>query len=372
MEELVQRCVSLIKRGYRKERITEEIPAEYDAEEIYEIAKCRIKIKEKFSKKNLYFDEIALRYSTPEIIGRYRADKIRNLRIFDVSCGCGMQAIFFAMTNEFVLGADIEERRIRYARKNAMAYGVDNVEFIVLDALSDEALRISKDFDIIYSDPARAESERERRLDNLMPPPLRIIERYGDRYYIFDLPPQIRRDRIPTNWNLEYISLNGKINRLTAYINESSDGLRTATTLPAKVSISGYGDEDYSVDSSIGDFLYEVDESVYYSSLLGELQKRVGDFWYISIGRRRTLASSYKEIDNPFLRKFIVVGIAETMDGAVKILRKNFFGKVTLRISIEPKDYWSVRKEIERKLSGKRKGYLFYGADKYIVCEEVS
>ncbi|HII55285.1 TPA: methyltransferase type 11, partial [Candidatus Aciduliprofundum boonei] len=51
MEREIEKAIALIRRGYPKERIIKKISKNLDAEEVYEVAKCRIKIKDKFSKK---------------------------------------------------------------------------------------------------------------------------------------------------------------------------------------------------------------------------------------------------------------------------------------------------------------------------------
>lgn len=374
IEKVIEECIELIKKGYKKKFVLSKIPSEYDREELLELAICRIKIGNKFSRKNLFFDRYGLRYSTPEVVGMYRASKITNMRVADVSCGCGMQAIFLGMTNESVLGIDINPKRIEYAIMNAIAYGVKNVEFRVMNALSYEAVNIAKKYDLIFSDPSRKAEEKERSLETLMPPPLKVIEKHGNKNYMFDLPPQISKSKIPNNWNLEYISINHKINRLSAYVSEDSDGRIAATTLPTKASLesSRFEDIDFSVENIIGTFLYEVDESIYYAGLLGKLLDHVKDIWYISTGKRRTLASSEKLIENPFLRPYRVIGFTTSLRELVNILNERNVGKVTLRISISPSKYWLFRNSIEKKLKGSKKIHLFRVGELYVACEHIT
>lgn len=373
-EKVIEMCVKMIREGYKRDKIFSRIPSKYDKYEVYEIARCRINIKSKFSRKNLFFDSEGLRYSTPEIVGLYRANKIRNLRIADVSCGCGMQAIFFSLTNEKVLGIDLNPKRIKYAQLNAFIYGVENIEFKVMDALSRECVEITKEYDLIFSDPSREASEKERKLESLSPSPLKIIEKYGERRYLFDLPPQIRRDKIPKKWNLEYLSLNLKINRLSAIVDESCEGLVSAVALPSGAKIEGNRNDDSEIvleKNILAEFIYEVDECIYYSGLLSKLLDMLNECWYISIGKRRTLMSSERLIENAFLRPYRLVGYASSIHNIVEILRKHEFGRVTPRIPIDPSQYWNFRNSIERKLEGTKKAYIFRVGDKYLICETI-
>ncbi len=366
-EKAVEYAVRLIKRGYRKKNVIEKLWNHgFDSEEIYEIARCRLRIRDKFSKKKLYFDTYGLRYSTPEIIGLYRARRIKGYTIADVSCGVGMQAIFLARTNREVLCVDIDGRRIEYAKRNARAYGVNNMRFLVGDCFSQEVQSIAKDYDIIYSDPARKEEEKERKLENLMPPPLKIIEKYGERNYVFDLPPQISQCKIPEGWEKEYISLNGRIRRLTAYIGELYQHDRRAIALPSGAEIHSDERLEFTKKIEFSDYIYIVDESIYYAQLLGSLERRY-PIWYLQVGKRRTLASSSNLLKSGFLKPFKVVFFSDDIHEIIKFLRLENYGKVTLRLSVDPDKYWELRTEIERNLNGNDRASLFKIGESYVV-----
>ncbi len=373
-EKKVEICEEMIRKGYSKDRIFEKIENDFDKEEIYEIARCRIDMREKFSIHKLYFDKYGLRYSTPEIIAKYRSGRIRNYSIADVSCGTGIQAIFFSFTNHRVMGTDIDRRRIEYAKRNAIAYGAENIEFIVGDCLSPDIIKIAEKYDIIFSDPARKEGEKERKLETLSPSPLKIIEKYGDKNYIFDLPPQISMSKIPEDWEKEYISVDGKIKRLTTYSGELRKYDRRALSLPSGTEIFSKEPDKgklFTISPELSNYIYIVDESIYYASLLGELEKKYG-LWYLSAGKRRTLATSENIIKTPFLKAFKVVVYSNSIEDIIKEFRKEGFGKATLRMDIEPKDYWKIRKKIEEKLKGERRGSLFKVGNLFIGAENVT
>jgi len=372
LEIAVRECEALIRRGYRREIILKKIRKYgYDGKEIFEIARCRIKAREKFSIHNLYFDEYGLRYSTPELIGQYRAERIRGYTIADISCGVGMQAIFFSFTNPSVLGVDIDERRIQYARLNARAYNAKNIEFIVGDCFSPDIMEKAKKYDIIFSDPARKESEKERKLETLIPSPLKILEKYGEREYIFDLPPQISREKLPQDWEKEYISLNRRIKRLTAYTGNLRIWDRCAVSLPSKDRVCGYEDDDFTLENELSNYVYLVDESIYYASLLGVLERRTG-IKYLQTGKRRTLATSSSLVESGFLKPYRVIYEDKNLDSIISCLRKHDVGKVTLVMAVEPGKYWKIRRAIEEKLKGKRKMVLFKINDIFVAGENVT
>ena len=373
-EKDARMCEKLMRQGYHLKDIRNRLKVDDEyLNELIEIAKCRIRAKNKFTIHNLYFDNYGLRYSTPELIGRYRAERIKGFRIADLSCGVGLQAIFYSFTNKEVLGIDISERRIEYAKKNAAAYRAKNVRFMVGDCFSDKIVSLAKDYDILFSDPARAESEQERDLSTLMPSPLLIIKRYEkDRNYIFDLPPQIQLNKIPSNWEKEFISINGKITRFTTYTGEVKKHARVAVSLPSKEVIWSddvvVNDKIEIKSSLLSDYIYIVDESVYYAHLLAKLQEMY-NIEYLQIGKRRTLATG-PESRSPFLRAFLVVCAESNLDKVIQCLKSESFGKVTLRFSVSPEQYWKIRESIERELKGHKKGSLFRIDGMWVGAEE--
>ncbi len=362
VEKYIQKCEAMIRRGESKEKIKKKIGLK-NIDEIYEIARCRIKAKGKFSVKELYFDEYGLRYSTPEIIGRYRANRIKNMKIADISCGVGLQAIFYSFTNVEVLGVDINGRRIKYARENAKRYGAKNIKFIAGNCFSDEIFKIVRNYDVLFSDPARDETEEERKLSTLHPSPLKIMEKYGERDYVFDLPPQLSLNKIPKEWEKEFISLNGKILRFTTYVGDLKRHDRIAVALPSGVEF--WSDlplneckENIEIKSGLlSDYIYLVDESLYYAQLLGEFGEKY-EIKYLQVGKRRTLATG-NHVKNDFLKAFRVICHGTSLENVIECMRKEEIGKTTLRFSLPPHEYWKMRKKIEERLKGDKKGSIF-------------
>lgn len=194
VEKYIRLAVELIKKGWEERKIRIKLPDD-NADEIIEIAKARIRAKDKFSKDNLWMDLEGLRYATHEIVAEYRAKRVKPKSIADVSCGIGIQLIFFAKHAEEACAVDIDEKKLFYAMKNAEVYGVkEKIKFILGDSLSKEVVD-QIDADIIFSDPARPPEMPERNLEDLLPSPLAIynIYRHKTDSFIFDLPPQIRR-----------------------------------------------------------------------------------------------------------------------------------------------------------------------------------
>ncbi|MCD6143830.1 methyltransferase [Thermococcus sp.] len=375
MEEYIEQTVELIKRGFDERKIRAKLPRE-QADEIIEIARARIKAKNKFSRSDLWMDLEGLRYATHEIVADYRAKRVNPESIADVSCGIGIQLIFFAKYADRAYAIDIDEKKLFYAMKNAEKYRVkDKITFIHGDSLSKNVVdRI--DADIIFSDPARPPEMPERRLEDLLPSPLQIYEAYKHKTdaFIFDLPPQIRREKVPWSGEFEYIDLYGVLNRLTFYFGPLAKAERSAVTLPKGIRLESNPSLENIVEwcETPREYLYEIPQSVNYADLINELFHEVDrNIWMLIREKRRTLATSEEEIKSDyFKRRYIVRSILRFHPVKINdFLKKEGYGRVTLKLSIADNEYWNFRRKVEQGLNGDKRAYLFRFKDKAIVAE---
>ncbi|MCD6559002.1 MAG: 50S ribosomal protein L11 methyltransferase [Palaeococcus sp.] len=376
-ESHIKLAVELIKRGWEERKIRRELPRD-TADEIIEIARARIKARDKFSRDDLWMDLSGLRYSTHEVVARYRAERLRPKSIADVSCGIGIQLIFFARYAEKAYAVDIDERKLFYAMKNAEKYGVkDKITFINGDSLKKEIVdRI--DADIIFSDPARPPEMPERRLEDLLPSPVQIYEAYRHKTdaFIFDLPPQIRREKIPWKGEFEYIDLYGHLNRLTFYFEPLARAERSAVMLPKGVRLESDESLEDIVEWSteVGRYIYEIPQSVHYADLINELFHKVrGSLKMLMREKRRILATADEEIGSEYLKAaYHVLGIVPFHPMRINdFLKREGFGRATLRISIPDREYYNFKRRVEMNLKGERRAYVFQFGNRAIITEKL-
>ncbi|AIF70191.1 methyltransferase [Palaeococcus pacificus DY20341] len=375
MEEQIRLAVELIRKGWDERKIRARLPKE-NADEIIEIARARIRAKDKFSRDDLWMDLNGLRYATHEVVADYRAKRLKPKSIADVSCGIGIQLIFYAKYAEEAYAIDIDERKLFYAMKNAEKYGVkDRITFIRGDSLSEEVVN-QVDADIIFSDPARPPEMPERRLEDLLPSPLAVYDAYKHKTdsFIFDLPPQIRRERIPWKGEFEYIDLYGKLNRLTFYFEPLAKAERSAVLLPKGVRLESDSSLENIVEWSEKPkrYLYEVPQSIDYADIINELFHKVdGSLEMLMREKRRVLATSDEEIRSEYFKRcYVVVGVIPFHPLRINdFLKKEGFGKVTLRMSIPDREYWSFKRRVENGLMGEKRAYVFQFKDRAIVAE---
>jgi len=390
-ERSVNKALGLIRKGHSKDKIIRRLNDDIikglkkdsgfkfglNPEDIYEIAHCRIKAKEKFGNlaDKLFFDEEGLRYSTPEIVAEYRAKRLKCDTIADISCGVGAQLIFFARFCKKVYGIEIDRKRAFLAHLNAMRIGLKNIEIIEGNAFNDSIVERVRDADVFFSDPARPPSQPIRTVDALEPNPLEILEKYGyDKLIAFELPPQMPPSRVPIDGEKEYVSLNFKLNRMAVYTNTLAEVEVSAVSLPTGERVSS---DDHSIPAlekgnKIRSAIYEVDPSIIKAELLPNLIGKLDSHIEVLGGdKRRTLISSDDELDTAFLRKYKVLDVSDFNTSAIRsILKKLNAGKVTIRFHVDPAYYWDLRNKIEKGLKGDKWIHLFRIEDKAIVTQQ--
>ncbi len=328
--------------------------------------------------KPIASNEEGLQLSTPEIVAGYIAKRLKTDIIADLGCGIGGQVIFFAKECRKVYAVERNPEKLEFARQNCRLYNVDNVEFIQGDALSAEIKEQVSDANIIFSDPARPISEKERTLENLEPPIGEVINIYSDVTpdLAFHAPPQMPPERIVLDCEREYLSLNGQLNRLTLYFGSLKSCEKSAVVLPEGEKLCYSGAPDIKT-SLLSDYVYEPEPSIVKAGLLNELArvlaKKNKDIFYYTGDERRILLTSPLLIDTPFFKdRFRVIRrTGQDISKLRDILKLEKAKNIVLRFDIEPKKYWQTRKMLENGLEGTRTFHVFRFGNEFIVCEKL-
>ena len=381
IERIIERIVNLIRRGYSRGKILSEMVEDtsiFSREKLFEMARCRMRSREKFGElgERLFLDEESLRYSTPPLIADYRARRLEGDIIADISCGAGIQAIYFAMRSGKVIAVERDPVKLELAKLNARLLNIENMEFIQGDALSREVYGRIK-ADIVFSDPSRKPEERIRTMDGLEPPPLKVYDIYRkvtDKI-AFELPPQIRKENVLIDGEREYTSLDFKLNRLALYTGPLKRCDVSAISLPREERVTSNDPRrKVGLAEQPLDYLYEVDPTIVKADLLENLAGKIDfDGFLLMMGKRRTLLTSSEWFESSFLRGYHFLTSCKF---SVEEIRKELLdvdaGKVMLRFSIDPKDYWRFRKRLEEGLSGSKKVELFRVGERAILAERVN
>ncbi|MDV0446076.1 hypothetical protein MmiAt1_16880 [Methanimicrococcus sp. At1] len=330
--------------------------------------------QKKIFEKKMSTDKEGRRFATPEPVAKYRAARLTCNTIADISCGIGGQTIYFAQRCKHVYAVEIDPQKIEYAKENCAKFGLENVTFICGDALDPAVIAQIPKVDIVFSDPARPPEEETRQADSLRPGIPAVMEAYAEKAenFAFEAPPQMPPERIDFDCEKEYISLNGQLNRLTLYFGRIKKYDRIAVALPGGNAMVNAPVELPPIIEAEKPmlFMFEPDPAVIAADLLNELvddmiKATVGHVRVMKIDKKRTLLTADLLTVNPMNKNnFIVLRSMpfETENDYSEInefLKKSNVGKVTLRGSIDPKDYWGIRNQLEDGLDGSKKVHLF-------------
>jgi len=363
------RIEDLVRGGLSKDMIKSCVKGFSD--ELFSIAKARMKnAKERKIDPDFIFDEDDLRFCTNRHVADYRASRLKCGKIVDVGCGIGIQAIAFAKTCGRVIAIDTDVHRLEYAKMNAAAAGVDNIDFVHADAL--DALANVKKADIIFWDPERPEGESERTLDSLKPS---FKELFSAAQRItadmaVELPPQMVRSKIGTDCELEYISVDSRLNRLVAYFGKLKKCELSVVALPSgeRFEQSGAAAKSRSV-REFSDYLYEVDAAVTKSGLLDSFVSSMKDAFIVFFGSKNYLTSKHL-LTSAFLKPYKVAGILH-VDEVKDFLVKNKFGRAVPHGSIDEKEYSWLRRKLECGLKGDSSAHVFLAGDDAVVAVKI-
>jgi 16S rRNA G966 N2-methylase RsmD len=368
--KLAEEIEAMLRDGYNKQQIAKKVE-QFD-EELLSIAKARIKnSREKKISSQYIFNEDDLRFCTNQSIAGYRAERLRCGTIVDIGCGIGIQAIEFAKKCKKVIAIEKDKRKIEFAKENAEISKIKNIEFINDDAI--RALENIKSADIIFWDPERPESERERSLESLKPSFSELKEKAHKitKDIAIEIPPQIENNKIKEECELEYSSVDNKLNRLTLYLGKLKRCSISVVSLPSKEKIE-YNDErimlgEYS--DEVKDFIYEIDTAVVKSELTRFLIDKIKNLSLVKL-QDKIYATSEQEIKSNFLKEYQVIGIL-AKDELKRFLFKYKIANTIIHGSIAEREYADLRASIQSGLEGAKTAHLFLDKDKIIVALKI-
>jgi len=323
-----------------------------------------------------------VRFATPEIVAMYRACRLKTSVLADISCGIGGQTVCFALQCDHVYGIELDKNKLECACKNAALYGVDNITFIEGDALSPGVIDQVGDAQVIFCDPSRPKTEYVRNTDTLQPGIFEVLNAYRDitDSVVFEAPPQIPPERIKFECECEYLSVNGKLNRLTLYFGQLRACSRSAVVLEGdKYYILQSGDGALiPVVGEMGTYAFEIDPAVVKAGLLGELADELGQKAGLfrnnnNNSNKYSLFTSDVSLDSPFFKnRYLVLDRVQFECEVInRSLIQHGIGRALIRFNVAPGQYWELRNRVERGLMGERTAHLFRMEDCAYILERI-
>lgn len=330
-----------------------------------------------------YFNKEDLRFATPLVIANYRAKRLKCNKIVDLCSGIGIQSGAFAKTCKEVYAFEIDSRKVEYAKKNFK--NINNIRFICGDVLSREVIDKIKEIkpDIIFCDPERIAEEKERNLDSIKPDIKKLVKVYSKitPNICIEMPPRIDIKKLNElgefgGFEAEYLSIDKKLNRLNLYFGKLKEFEIRAVDVGSGLFIfKNDSVKQIKKTKNIGDYIYEISDSVIKAGLINEIGKWIDDSSLLEGTEKNKVILTTNDLSLEFshalYEAYFVIGVVNNLNEINRILIKDGFGKAVIKYSIDPKDYWKERNLLEKGLIGEKEAVIFKINGRYMIGEEV-
>lgn len=132
------------------------------ADQIISKKKCEKKLPNWFFSKNIYYpNKISIEQTSSEVAAEYKAKLISGKSIIDITGGFGVDCFYFSKKFEKVYHCEINEELSEIVNHNYNQLGVNNIKTISGNGF-DYLKSNDSIFDIIYIDPSRRNSIKEK------------------------------------------------------------------------------------------------------------------------------------------------------------------------------------------------------------------
>ena len=276
----------------------------------------------------LYFTHDALEQSTRMSVATHRADRLAATgatSVVDLGCGIGGDLIALARAGLAVRGVELDPVRARVAAANLEALGLDG-EIVCGDA---QETVIGAD-EVAFVDPARRDARgRTFSTADLQPPWDWVKELLAGRA-VAKVMPGLAHEAVPAGVEAEWVSDGGDLVEACLWGVPFATTARRATVLPADAGLV-VGDGEPVPVADVGPYLYEPDDAVIRSGLVGELAATIGGWLpdahiaYISSdrGEPTPLARGFRVLEElPFREKGLKAALQTRGVGTLTIKKR--------------------------------------------------
>jgi len=334
------------------ERLRRFAPADL-ATAALETAVLRERARAKFSRADaLYATREALEQATSETVARHRAGRFAGYGpVADLGCGIGGDALALAAVTN-VIGVDRDGLRLRMARENARAYGVEGRTTWLRAEIADGGpVRVAAAF----VDPARRSVAGGRTFDvRAYQPPLAEVLGWRARFELLavKVAPGIPDEAVAgSGAEVEFVALGDDLKEAVLWFGAGITPLRRATLLPSGAQLFAERDQPCRV-AGAGAVLYEPNAAVIRAHLIGLLAHAL-DGWQIDPSIAYLCADSVRP--TPFARAWLVETVLPfSVDGVRRYLRARAVGRVTVKKRGSPLEPESFARMLHLKGSEER------------------
>lgn len=237
-------------------------------------------------------------------VAAYKAKRLRDalgngVRVADVCCGIGGDAIALAGAGLDVVAVDREPVRAWMARCNTMGQA---------DAVCMDAAGVAVDGVALHIDPARRDEAGRRRswrLDDYQPGPALIgelLERSGGG--ALKLSPGVDVEALPWTGEIEFISDGGRLVQAVLWSGRLASAPRRAALLDGSIVHTLAGEAGSMPLGALDRYVFAIDPAVERAGLIGLLCEQVG----LPVAHPKLgLLTGGQRVESPWLTGFEVV-----------------------------------------------------------------
>ena len=257
-----------------------------------------------------------------------------------------------------VVAVDRDPGRLAMTEANAAVRGLtDRIELVAGDLETFDG----RECDAAWLDPARRD-DGGRVLDpERWSPPLETAISIARRFpgAGLKLAPGIDRDRLPTDGEREFISLDGRLVAAVLWLGDRAAAARRATVLASDGATSELrGDADVAEGrvASLGRYLYDPDPGVGRAQLVHTLAGTIGAW---QLDARVAYLSSDEAISTPFARRFrVLASLLFSERRLLEELRRLGAGRVEVMRRGSPIETNELATRLDRRLEGDRSAVI--------------
>ncbi len=275
----------------------------------------------------MFFTHDALEQSTRQRVAAHRASRLASSgaeAVVDLGCGIGGDLIAMARAGLRVRGVELDPVRAAIAEANLRALGLDG-EVIAEDV---RKVEIGKD-EVAFIDPARRDGRgRTFSTSDLQPPWEWVCQLLAGRA-VAKVMPGLAHDAVPHGVEAEWVSDGGDLVEACLWGAPFATARRRATVLPSGDGLVSIG--ELAALAQPGAYIYEPDDAVIRSGLVGELAGDIGGWLmdpriaYVSSDRavRTPLARGFRVIDElPFREKPLKAALQVRRIGTLTVKKR--------------------------------------------------
>lgn len=250
--------------------------------------------------RRMYFTHDALEQSTRQRVATHRASRIASSgasAVVDLGCGIGGDLVALARAGLRVRGVELDPVRAAIATANLRALALDG-EVVTGDVRSVE---VAPD-EVAFVDPARRDGRGRTFSTADLQPPWDWVRHLLEGRAVAKVMPGLAHDAVPDGIEAEWVSDGGDLVEACLWGAPFATATRRATVLPSGHGLVAVG--ELAALGQPGAYVYEPDDAVIRSGLVGELAADLGG-WLMDA--KIAYVTSDRAVTTPLARGFRVL-----------------------------------------------------------------